>query len=44
MSENKKKQFFLTRWFKRMFFGTREEFLRSEVGKYFALMHGGGKV
>ena len=26
---------------KRMFFGTREEFLRSEVGKYFALMHGG---
>ena len=29
---------------KRMFFGTREEFLRSEVGKYFALMHGGGKV
>jgi len=29
---------------KRMFFGTREEFLRSEVGKYFALMHGGGKL
>ena len=29
---------------KRMFFGTREEFLRSEVGKYFALMHGGGTV
>lgn len=29
---------------KRMFFGTREEFLRSEVGKYFALMHGGGHL
>ena len=29
---------------KRMFFGTRDEFLRSEVGKYFALMHGGGKL
>lgn len=29
---------------KRMFFGTRDEFLRSEVGKYFALMHGGVKL
>ena len=25
MSENKKKQFFLTRWFKRMFFGSSKE-------------------
>lgn len=29
---------------KRMFYGTKEEFLRSEVGKYFTLMYGGGKV
>ena len=29
---------------KRMFFGTTEEFLRSEVGKYFTVMYGGGKV
>jgi len=27
-----------------MFFGTTEEFLRSEVGKYFTVMYGGGKV
>ncbi len=26
---------------KRMFYGTKDEFLRSEVGKYFTLMHGG---
>jgi zinc transport system ATP-binding protein len=28
---------------KRMFFGTRDDFLTSEVGKYFTLMHGGLK-
>ena len=29
---------------KRMFYGTRDEFLRSEVGMYFTLMHGGDKA
>ena len=29
---------------KRMFFGTTDEFLRSEVGKYFTVMYGGGKL
>lgn len=29
---------------KRMFFGTRDEFLRSEVGKYFTLMQGGDRA
>ena len=29
---------------KRMFFGTTDEFLRSEVGKYFTVMYGGDKV
>ena len=29
---------------KRMFYGTRDEFLRSEVGKYFTLMYGGDKA
>lgn len=29
---------------KRMFCGTKDEFLRSEVGQYFTLMYGGGKA